>query len=425
MRVAIIAEVFLPKIDGVVHRTLNLIHQLQQKGDEVVVFCPAVEGERKSPVPLVEFPSFPFPMYPEYRIGIPNHKLITGIEEFAPDVLHYLNPFAFGFRCYDMLDKAQVRLPSVFSFHTLYGEFVKKYALLRPLSKVLWWLMKSYHNRADTNITVSGIMQDELVKRGFQRVEYWPPAVDGRLYHPTRKSAAMRERLLRGQTDKRLLLTVSRLAPEKNVGFLAGVLDQFPDACLAVVGDGPDRANLERQFAGKNAHFVGYLKGTDLAEAYASADAFLYASETETMGNVVLEAMACGCPVIAPRAGGIPSLIIDGVTGMMFQPGNLDDAVAITSRVLSDNAFRLGLSEAARQQVDGWDWEHSIGQVRRIYEESIDAFKTAQELELKPAKRAKLGRSLAKALTIGLVASFNTLAKKPKFRFKLPLKRTG
>ena len=100
-----------------------------------------------------------------------------------------------------------------------------------------------------------------------------------------------------------MLLTVSRLAPEKNVDFLAEVLPAFPDACLAIVGDGPARPQLEQRFRGLDARFVGYLKGEELAAAYASADAFVYASETETMGNVVLEAMACGCPVVAPRGG--------------------------------------------------------------------------------------------------------------------------
>src|SRR5215472_12447976 len=122
----------------------------------------------------------------------------------------------------------------------------------------------------------------------------------------------MRARLSNGQAHRPLLLTVSRLAPEKNVGFLADVLDRFPDAALAVVGDGPQRSELEQHFAGKNAHFVGYLKGAELAAAYASADAFVYASETETMGNVVLEAMASGCALVAPHAGGIPNLVRPG-----------------------------------------------------------------------------------------------------------------
>jgi glycosyltransferase involved in cell wall biosynthesis len=405
MRVAIIAEVFLPKIDGVVNRTLHLIEQLRAKGDEVIVVCPQ-DGARKSPVPLVEFPSFSFPMYPEYRIGIPNRRLLVSLDRFAPDVVHYMNPFAFGFRCYDLLHREGFDAPSVFSFHTVYGEFVKQYKLLKPLANVLWWLTKEYHNRADMNLTVSSVMQSDLVQRGFQRVHYWPPAVDGELFHPSRRNPQMRERLAGKYGDKQLLLTVSRLAPEKNVGFLAEVLDQFPNACLAVVGDGPQRAELERRFAARNANFIGYLKGAALAEAYASADAFLYASETETMGNVVLEAMAAGVPVIVPRAGGIPSLVDHGNTGLLYEPRNLDDAVQATRRVLSDNAYAERLRQTARQVVSGWNWENSIEQVRQVYRESIREYQEA-------FPKVTLSQRLAQTVTFALVSGFKSIAKQP------------
>jgi glycosyltransferase involved in cell wall biosynthesis len=373
MRIAIVAEVFLPKIDGVVHRTMNLIRQLLFFGDEVLVICPQAKGCVGCPVPVVQVPSFSFPLYPEYRVALPNKDVVAALEGFAPDVIHYVNPFAFGFRCYDLLHRAGVRTPTVFSFHTLYGEFVKKYRLLRPLSALLWWLMREYHNRADVNITVSSIMKEELCKRGFERVRCWPPAVDVDLFSPVSKSPAMRARLAGGHEDKKLLLTVSRLAPEKNVEFLAGVLDRVPEACLAVVGDGPHRAALERRFAGKAVHFVGYLKGAELASAYASADAFVYASETETMGNVVLEAMASGCPVVAPRAGGIPSLLRHDETGTLYSPGNLDEAVACTRKVLFDGPFQERLAAAARDWVADWGWSASIREVRQLYQEAMSS----------------------------------------------------
>jgi glycosyltransferase involved in cell wall biosynthesis len=402
MRIAIIAEVFLPKVDGVVNRTTNLIRQLVEAGDQVLVVCPQAEGSKACPVPVVECPSFPFLLYPEYRIALPDKRLAKELDNFAPDVLHFVNPFAFGFRCYDLLHRAQLHIPSVFSFHTLYGEFVKQYKVLKPLSHLIWWLMREYHNRADINLTVSRIMQEELRERGFQRVEFWPPAVDARLFHPSRKSSEMRARLARGQTDKQLLLTVSRLAPEKNVAFLADVLDHFPNTCLAIVGDGPQRAELEQRFAGRNAHFVGYLKGAELAAAYASADAFVYASETETMGNVILEAMACGCAVAAPRAGGIPSLVSHGETAMLFEPRNLEDAVAATQALLTDADLRARMSRAARETVEEWDWEHSIERVRQVYRQAIQNYRPS-------SRRSSLKQRLAEITVSSLVFGFRQI----------------
>ncbi|HTU16513.1 MAG TPA: glycosyltransferase family 1 protein [Gemmataceae bacterium] len=399
MRIAIIAEVYLPKVDGVVNRTMNLIQQLVHKDDNVLVVCPQAEGSKASSVPIVECPSFPFLLYPEYRIARPNKRLAKQLDHFAPDVVHYVNPFAFGFRCYDLLHRAGMRIPSVFSFHTLYGEFVKQYKVLKPLSHLLWWLMREYHNRADLNLTVSRIMQEELTARGFQRVELWPPAVDGNLFHPSRKTAEMRARLTKGQPDKQLLLTVSRLAPEKNVGFLADVLDQLPNACLAVVGDGPQRSELELLFAGRNANFVGYLKGAELAEAYASADAFVYASETETMGNVILEAMGCGCAVLAPRAGGIPSLVTHGETALLYAPGSLQEAVAGAQVLLGDPARLARMRQVARDTVENWSWEHSIERVRQVYRQAIQDYRPS------PA-RATLKQRLAEMVVSGLVFAF-------------------
>jgi glycosyltransferase involved in cell wall biosynthesis len=371
MRIALIAEVFLPKIDGVVNRTLNLISELTRAGDELLVVCPRAEHCEKCSVPVFDVASFPFPLYPEYRIGLPDGDLAAALEEFAPDVVHYVNPFAFGFRCFDVLSACRFRVPTVFSFHTLYGEFVKQYRGLRPLSRLLWWLMRAYHNRADRNLTVSPAMRQDLQHRGFERVELWPPAVDCGLFHPGRSSAAMRSRLSGGRPERPLLLTVSRLAPEKNVGFLADVVRQVPNVSLAIVGDGPQRAELERAFAGTDTRFVGYLKGEELAAAYASADGFLYASETETMGNVVLEAMACGRVVIAPRAGGIPNLVTHGTTGFLYQPRELAEAVDLVRAVLADAEVRDRLGRAARLAIEQGSWEMSTRRVREVYADAI------------------------------------------------------
>lgn len=371
MRIAIVAEVFLPKIDGVVIRTLNLIEELQAAGDEVLVICPEVDAPRNSPVPIVEFPSFPFPSYPEYKIGRPDHRLPEAIREFQPDVIHFLNPFAFGFSCYDVLQPADLNIPIVFSFHTLYAEFVKRYGALKPLSRLLWWLTRHYHNCAQANLTVSSIMKDELEQLGFQRVKLWPPAVDTTLFDPARSCPDMRQRLAGGSDTRPLLLTVSRLAPEKDVEFLADVLEQLPNAVLAIAGDGPHRPALEKRFAGLPARFAGYLRGEELAKAYASADAFVYASQTETMGNVILESLASGTPVVAPRAGGIPSLVEHGRTGLLFEPGDVTTAAGHIQSLLADSRQWQELADAGRESTRHRDWYEAAMSVRADYETAI------------------------------------------------------
>lgn len=403
MRVAIVTEVFLPKIDGVVNRTLNLIRHLPTFGDELLIVCPQAPGCTDCPVPVVPVPSFPFLLYPEYRIGQPDGQLAAAVKRFAPDVIHYVNPFAFGFRCHDVFHRAGVAAPAVFSFHTLYGEFVKQYKILRPLSPLIWWLMREYHNRADVNLTVSPIMQAELSERGFHRVELWPPAVNSDLFHPIRRSPAMRDRLSGGRPQRPLLLTVSRLAPEKNVGFLVEVLRRLPDVSLAIVGDGPARSALERSFAGLDARFIGYLAGEELAAAYASADVFVYASETETMGNVVLEAMACACPAVAPRAGGIPDLLANG-GGYLYKPRDADETVRHVRALLDDPALRQQVGGVGRQAIDRRNWEQSIGRVRQVYQQAINVHSA------EPTTEASWKQRLSQSLTFALVTAFRAVA---------------
>ena len=406
MRIAIICEVYLPKIDGVVGRTLNLIQQLLNNGDEVIVVCPQVSEPRNSPVAFIEFPGFPCASYPEYVIGRPDQRFIRELRTFSPDVVHFLNPFAFGFQCCDLLSRSDLRVPVLFSFHTLYGEFVKQYSGLRPLSRVLWWLTRSYHNTADRNLTVSSVMAEDLRSRGFARVAVWPPAVDSALYSPARRDSAMRRRLCGNHHESPLLLTVSRLACEKNVSFLTEVLRRVPEATLAIVGDGPQRAELERRFTRYKTQFVGYLHREELAAAYASADAFVYASETETMGNVILEAMASGLPVIAAKAGGVTSLIQHGIDGFLFSPRNADEAAGYVREVLEVPKRHQQMSAAALASVQTRTWQYSGDEVRSHYQQIIDEF--AESPAVPNARRRP--RVLAALATNLLVLMFRLTA---------------
>lgn len=371
MRIAVVCEVYLPKIDGVVRRTMHLVEELRRAGDEVLVICPRVPAERSSPVPMVEFESFPCPCYPEYHIGRADRSLVAKLTQFQPDIVHYLNPFAFGFQCADILGRAMPQLPTLFSFHTLYGEFVRRYAGLRPLSALLWWLTKQYHNVADCNLTVSASMVDDLKQRGFERVSLWPPAVDSVAFSPSKASTEMRCRLSGNHPESPLILSVSRLAPEKNVGLLADIMDRVPNARLAIVGDGPDREKLERQFSRLPVTFPGYMSGAELASAYASSDVFLYASETETMGNVILEAMASGLPVVAAAAGGVRSLISPGRTGFLFPPGCAKDAAALVRQLVNDTELREKLAENSLNEARKQTWSDAASVVRTYYEQTI------------------------------------------------------
>jgi glycosyltransferase involved in cell wall biosynthesis len=145
------------------------------------------------------------------------------------------------------------------------------------------------------------------------------------------------------------------------------VLDAMPDARLALVGDGPYRQQLEKIFAGTPTHFVGYLAGQDLAAAYASGDAFLFPSSTETLGLVLLEAMAAGCPVVGANRGGIPDIVSDGVNGCLYEPNQAGSLTAAVERLLGDASQRAQLRQNAREEAERWGWAGATDQLRGYY----------------------------------------------------------
>jgi glycosyltransferase involved in cell wall biosynthesis len=176
-------------------------------------------------------------------------------------------------------------------------------------------------------------------------------------FNPQFRSSTWRERLSDGNPEAPLLIYVGRLATEKRVDWLRPVLEALPGVRLAVVGDGPVRAELETLFAGTPTVFTGYLRGADLAHAYASADLFAFTSANETFGNVVLEAMASGLPVVVPCAGGPVDIVTPNVTGLLFDPGNQTEFVRAVKQIVSQPDALRQMGKAARAYAESQSWE--------------------------------------------------------------------
>lgn len=231
----------------------------------------------------------------------------------------------------------------------------------------MWEIIKASHNQAQLNLCTSTAMVEELRVRGIERLDLWQRGVDTELFQPQLASQKMRSRLCHGYPEAPLLLYVGRLGAEKEIERIKPVLKAIPGARLALVGDGPHRSALEKHFAGTPTHFVGYLTGTDLGAAFASADAFIFPSRTETLGLVLLEAMAAGCPVVAARSGGIPDIVTDGVNGYLFDPTAEQGAIAATQRLLNQQAERETLRQNARTEAERWSWAAATRQLQNYY----------------------------------------------------------
>jgi len=370
VRIAFFTETFLPKVDGIVTRLTKTLPHLVAAGDEVMVFCPEGAPDNHAGAQVVGVPALPLPLYPELKLALPRPAVSEALERFRPDLVHVVNPAVLGL---GGIWLAKTRnLPLVASYHTHLPKYLEHYGMgmLEPL---LWELLKAAHNQAELNLCTSTAMVDELAAKGIEHTALWQRGVDTELFRPELANPTMRARLHGGHSDTgNLLLYIGRLSAEKQIERIRPVLEALPQARLALVGDGPHRQQLERLFEGTATTFVGYLAGDELASAYASGDAFVFPSSTETLGLVLLEAMAAGCPVVGANRGGIPDIVSDGINGCLYDPDQPASLVTAVQRLLGDGDTRAKLREAARLEAERWGWAGATAQLRAYYRQVLE-----------------------------------------------------
>ncbi len=365
MRIALFTETFLPKIDGIVTRLKHTVEHLQREGHQVLVISPDGGIKEYKGAKVYGVSGISLPLYPELKLAIPRPTLRLVLEKFKPDLIHVVNPAVLGLG--GIYYAKSLNIPLVASYHTHLPQYLHHYGL-GALEGLLWELLKLGHNQAQLNLCTSTAMVQTLTEHGIERVDLWQRGVDTEMFQPHLVSKQMRSRLSQGHPNAPLLLYVGRVSAEKQIDEIKPVLDAIPDARLAIVGDGPHREAMKNHFAGTNTNFVGYLQGLELAAAFASSDAFIFPSRTETLGLVLLEAMAAGCPVVAARSGGIPDIVTDGVNGYLFDPTDARGAVVATQRLLAVKEERELFRKNARQEAERWGWSAATKQLTNYYQ---------------------------------------------------------
>lgn len=364
MRIALFTETFLPKVDGIVTRLSHTVEHLQRNGDRVLVFAPEGGITEYKGAKVYGVSGFPLPLYPELKMALPRPAIGHVLEQFQPDIIHVVNPAVLGLA--GLFYGKVLKIPLVASYHTHLPQYLQHYGL-GMLEGLLWELLKVSHNQAQLNLCTSTAMMQELTAHGIERVDLWQRGVDTELFHPDLACEEMRSRLSQGHPQSPLLLYVGRLSAEKEIERIKPVLEAIPNSHLALVGDGPHRLALEKHFAGTNTHFVGYLTGRDLGAAFACADAFIFPSRTETLGLVLLEAMAAGCPVVAANSGGIVDIVTSGVNGYLFDPEDERGALAATLHLLEQKQEREIIRKNARLEAQKWGWAAATRQLQTYY----------------------------------------------------------
>lgn len=372
MRILVVAESFLPHMNGVTNSVLRVVDHFAASGDDLGIIAPKWPGADKHlrtscgrRVRVRRIASAPMPGYTEVRIATTSAATLRRrIDEFAPDVIHLASPMILGGRAVVAAQKAGV--PTVAVYQTDIPGYTARYGM--PfLENASWQLLRDVHNRATLNLAPSTATRDRMLEHGIERVHLWRRGVDTSLFSPSLRSAKLRARY--AEPEEKLVVYVGRLAPEKQVADLR-VLHDMPGVRLLIVGDGPERDALRRDMP--RARFAGFRSGTDLAAHLASADLFVHPGELETFGQTIQEAMASGLPVIAPRRGGPVDLVTPSRTGWLYTPGMLDELRDRAADLLFDDAKREAFGTAALESVRKRTWPVLSEQLRGYYRRAIE-----------------------------------------------------
>lgn len=370
MRVAIVAESFLPEVNGVSNSVIRVLEHLRRTGHEALVIAPdAPPGQPRADriydgIRVHRVPSRMFPKVTTLPLGVPTPRLVKVLRGFDPHVVHLASPALLGYG--GLRAARRLGVPTVAVYQTDVPGFAASYGI--PMTaRAAWAWFRHLHGLADRTLAPSSVTMESLVAHRFPRVHRWARGVDLLRFAPSARDEALRRQW--SPQGKPVVGFVGRLAPEKHVERLIGLAAD--DAVqLVIVGDGVDRIKL--QSAMPTAVFTGALYGDELAAAYASMDVFVHPGEHETFCQVVQEALASGLPVIAPDAGGPRDLVTPWRTGLLLAvnefESRLPDAVAHLI------AERGRYTVAARRSVVGRSWPVICDELLGHYEAVLSPF---------------------------------------------------
>lgn len=380
-RVLYCTDTYPPQVNGVSVVTTLSVAGLLRRGWEVGVIGPSYpavadspfgpEGDSVRVVQRITIPSMPLPGYSDARLAAPAWRTIDRmIEAFQPDLVHSATEFMIG-----RLGQRQALrrgVPVVSSYHTDFSRYTESYGVPWLRGTVRRYIGR-FHRRSQRVYTPGLLARAELAELGVAEVEVWGRGVDVDVFHPKHRSEMLRQAY--GDSDTFLLLHVGRLAAEKGVERIlqsfAAAQAALPDreVRLVVAGVGPREAAL-RAAAPEGVTFLGNLdRRTMLPALYASADAFVFSSHTETLGLVILEAMASGLPVIAAPAGGVADHLRDRVNGLAYPPGDIAAMARAICAVVRSPALVRQLGEGARATAERMSWELELDRLDASYRE--------------------------------------------------------
>jgi glycosyltransferase involved in cell wall biosynthesis len=373
MKIAYFTDTFLPQVNGVTNTLGKLDAYLERNSIQHMFFAPQYPEayQFEDPSKVKRFKSISLPIYNECRLSIPSYaSLSKTMNEFNPDLIHLVTSFGIGWM--GLKYAREKGMPIVSSFHTNFDSYLKYYKL-EYLEEPIWNYFRWFHNFCEINFCPSTDTMKELDDKGFKNTRIWSRGIDIEKFNPVFKNTSIREKF--DALDKMIFLYVGRVAAEKDLDILLECMNEINalhpgKACFIITGDGPYAGHMKKN-SPANTHFTGYLKGVELAEIYASSDVFAFPSSTETFGNVVLEAMASGLPVIAANEGGVTDSIRHGFNGFLCEARNALDFTKAMERFINNPYLIESMGAAAREHILNKSWDNIFDGLMGDYQEII------------------------------------------------------
>jgi glycosyltransferase involved in cell wall biosynthesis len=374
LRIAVVTETWPPEVNGVAMTLAKLVQGLSHRNHDVQLIRPR---QTKTDSPMsdssleeVLMRGMPIPRYPELKLGLPSKKTLVKTWTLRrPDVVHIATEGPLG---WSALQAAKVlKLPVTSDFRTNFQSYSKHYGVGWLRKPIVAYLRKFHNATACTMVPTRELMRT-LSQNGFANLKVVSRGVDTKLFNISKRDTSLRSSW--GATDDtKVLISVGRMAPEKNLDQVLKTYEALKSTGqafkLVMVGDGPLKDQFQKRYP--EIIFPGMLTQSNLAAYYASSDLFIFPSQTETFGNVTLEALASGIPVLAFDCAAARDWVQTGVNGWLVAENNPEGFAAQAVTIFNSKDLLEKIAQSTRQQVVHLDWDQIAEQVESVFWDAI------------------------------------------------------
>lgn len=384
IKIALFTDVLEENFDGVSITLHKILRNAPKARFEFLVITPHPPKDLSTiPHEIFVIKHLKFPFQKGYKLGLPSRSMRKVVDEFEPDLIHFTSPSLLG--KFAIKYGKSHHIPVMNIYHTHYPVYLKYYIgkvgdfLFGPLIKRI--AMGCYY-KADLTLVPTKPIKKDLIKLKIpaRKMKIWGRAIEAGSYSPEYRNESLFDEDIPRKHKK--VLFVSRLIKEKDMPAIVKIYKKLRKAnrkiTMIITGDGPKKKWLEKRM--KHALFTGRKVGSELAQIYASCDVFLFPSSSETFGNVIIEAMASGLPVVSANAGGPVELVKNKKNGFLVKSGKSKEFTKRILQILEDEKMHARMSMGARELIESRSIDSLHEQLWEIYEDTVSNFKSGEAI---------------------------------------------